>query len=193
MSFSTVCDEMIVPKVIVDDFQGAHKITEHIIETGKKRIAHLGGPDNLLISRKRKEGYLAALKKHGIAIDQELIIPYDLLLDKVNIFVNHLINLPNPPDAIFAINDPTAIKVIEFLKSKKIRIPEDIAIAGFSNDSYSAIIEPSLTTMSQPVHEIGKVAAELLIAQINREVKDWKAVTKMLKSEIIIRGSTVKQ
>lgn len=191
--FNRVCDEMIVPKVIVDDFQGAHKITEHIIETGKRRIAHLGGPDNLLISRKRKEGYLAALKKHGIAIDQELIIPYDLLLDKVNIFVNHLINLPNPPDAIFAINDPTAIKVIEFLKSKKIRIPEDIAIAGFSNDSYSAIIDPSLTTMSQPVYEIGKVAAELLIDQINREVKDWKAVTKMLKSEIIIRGSTVKQ
>lgn len=191
--FNRVCDEMIVPKVIVDDFDGAYKITEHLIETGKKRIAHLAGPDNLLISRKRKEGYLAALKKHGIAVDQELIIPYDLLPEKVSIFVNHLINLPNPPDAIFAINDPAAIKVIEFLKSKKIRIPEDIAIAGFSNDNYSALIEPPLTTMSQPVHEIGQVAAELLIEQINREVKDWKAVTKMLKTEIIIRGSTVKQ
>lgn len=191
--FNRVCDEMIVPKVIVDDFEGAYKITEHLIETGKKRIAHLAGPDNLLISRKRKEGYLAALKKHGIAVDQELIIPYDLLPEKVSIFVNHLINLPNPPDAIFAINDPAAIKVIEFLKSKKIRIPEDIAIAGFSNDNYSALIEPPLTTMSQPVHEIGQVAAELLIEQINREVKDWKAVTKMLKTEIIIRGSSVKQ
>ena len=191
--FNRVCDEMIVPKVIVDDFDGAYKITEHLIETGKKRIAHLAGPDNLLISRKRKEGYLAALNKHGIAIDQELIIPYDLLLEKVNIFVNHLINLPSPPDAIFAINDPTAIQVIQFLKLKKIRIPEDIAVAGFSNDNYSALIEPPLTTMSQPVHEIGKVAAELLIDQINREVKDWKAVTKMLKTEIIIRGSTVKQ
>jgi len=191
--FNRVCDEMIVPKVIVDDFEGAYKITEHLIETGKKRIAHLAGPDNLIISRKRKEGYLTALKKHNIAIDQELIIPYDLLLEKVNIFVNHLINLPNPPDAIFAINDPTAIKVIEFLKSKKIRIPEDIAIAGFSNDNYSALIEPPLTTMSQPVHEIGKVAAELLIDQMNREVKDWKAVTRMLKTEIIIRGSSVKE
>jgi DNA-binding LacI/PurR family transcriptional regulator len=191
--FNRVCDEMIVPKVIVDDFEGAYKITEHLIDTGKKRIAHLAGPDNLIISRKRKEGYLAALKKHNIPIDQELIIPYDLLLEKVNIFVNHLINLPNPPDAIFAINDPTAIKVIEFLKSKKIRIPEDIAIAGFSNDNYSALIDPPLTTMSQPVHEIGKVAAELLIDQINRDVKDWKAVTKMLKTEIIIRGSSVKE
>lgn len=190
--FNRVCDEMIVPKVIVDDFDGAYKITEHLIETGKKRIAHLAGPDNLIISRKRKEGYLAALKKHNIPVDQELIIPYDLLLEKVNIFVNHLINLPNPPDAIFAINDPTAIEVIQFLKSKKIRIPEDIAIAGFSNDNYSALIEPSLTTMSQPVHEIGKVAAELLIDQINRDVEDWKAVTRMLKTEIIIRASSVK-
>jgi LacI family transcriptional regulator/LacI family repressor for deo operon, udp, cdd, tsx, nupC, and nupG len=188
--FNRVCDEMIVPKVIVDDFEGAFKLTEHLIETGKKRIAHLAGPDNLIISRKRKEGYLAALKKHQIEIDHELIIPYDLNLEKVKIYVNHLINLPNRPDAIFAINDPTAIEVIQILKSKKIKIPKDIAVAGFSNDNYSAFIEPSLTTVAQPVEEIGKVATELLIDQINRDVKDWKAVTKMLDTQLVIRNST---
>lgn len=191
--FNRVCEEMVVPKVIVDDFEGAYKITEHLINCGKRRIAHLAGPDNLVISRKRKEGYLAALKMYNIEIDQELIIPYDLSLEKVRIYVNHLIRLPNRADAIFAINDPAAIEVIKVLKSKKIRIPEDIAVAGFSNDNFSGLIDPSLTTVSQPVHEIGKVAAELLIDQINREVKDWKAIIKMLKTEIIIRGSSVKQ
>ncbi|WP_026903164.1 LacI family DNA-binding transcriptional regulator [Pedobacter glucosidilyticus] len=188
--FNRVCDEMIVPKVIVDDFEGAFKLTEHLIEIGKRRIAHLAGPDNLIISRKRKEGYLAALKKHQIDIDEELIIPYDLNLDKVKIYVNHLINLPNKPDAIFAINDPTAIEVIQILKSKKIRIPTDIAVAGFSNDNYSAFIDPPLTTVAQPVEEIGKVATELLIDQINRDVKDWKAITKMLDTQLVIRNST---
>lgn len=188
--FNRVCDEMIVPKVIVDDFEGAFKLTEHLIEIGKRRIAHLAGPDNLIISRKRKEGYLAALKKHQIEIDDELIIPYDLNLDKVKIYVNHLINLPHKPDAIFAINDPTAIEVIQILKSKKIKIPKDIAVAGFSNDNYSAFIDPPLTTVAQPVEEIGKVATELLIDQINRDVKDWKAVTKMLDTQLVIRNST---
>lgn len=188
--FNRVCDEMIVPKVLVDDFEGAFNITEHLIETGKKRIAHLAGPENLMISRKRKEGYLAALKKHNIPVDEEIIIPFDLTMDKIKIYINHLLNLENPPDAIFAVNDPSAIETIQLLKKKNIKIPEQIAVAGFSNDNFSGLIEPSLTTTSQPVHDIGKIAAELLIDQINRDVKDWKAVTKMLKTELIIRDST---
>ena len=189
--FNRICEEMIVPKVIVDDFQGAFKVTEHLISCGKKRIAHLGGPENLLISRKRKEGYLQALKQYNIPVDPELIIPYDLNLSTVKIYVNHLINLPEPPDAIFTINDPTAIEVIQLLKAKKIDIPGQIAIAGFSNDQYSGLIAPSLTTVSQPVDEIGNIAMALLLEQINREVSEWKAVTRMLKTELIIRESTV--
>jgi DNA-binding LacI/PurR family transcriptional regulator len=189
--FNRVCDEMIVPKVIVDDYEGAYKAVEHLIKTGKKRIAHLAGPNSLSISKKRQQGYLDALKNYGIPVDEDLIISYDLSLSKVKIYIKHLLSLPSPPDAIFAINDPTAIEAIQIIKNKGLQIPKDIAIIGFSNDYASALIEPSLSTIAQPVEEIGKTATRMLIDQINREVCDWKAATKVLKTELIIRKSTV--
>jgi LacI family transcriptional regulator/LacI family repressor for deo operon, udp, cdd, tsx, nupC, and nupG len=179
-----------VPKVIVDDYEGAFKAVEHLIKTGRKRIAHLAGPSSLSISKKRLNGYLDALKKYEIAIDEDLIISYDLSLSKVKIYIKHLLSLPSPPDAIFAVNDPTAIEAIQVIKHQGLRIPEDIAIIGFSNDYASALIEPSLSTVAQPVEEIGKTATKMLIEQINRDVKDWKANTMVLKTELIIRKST---
>lgn len=190
--FNRVCDEMKVPKVIVDDYEGAYKAVEHLIQTGKKRIAHLAGPNNLSISKRRMNGYLDALRKHNIPIVDELIIPYDLTIEKVKIYVNHLINLKERPDAIFAINDPTAIEVIQIIKANHIKIPDEIAVVGFSDDYASSLIEPSLTTLSQPVKEIGSVSVELLLDQIKRDVADWKAPTKVLKTELLIRDSSRK-
>lgn len=188
--FNRVCDEMIVPKVIVDDYEGAFKAVEHLIKIGKRRIAHLAGPTSLSISKKRLNGYLDALKKYEIPIDEDIIISYDLSLSKVKIYIKHLLSLPSPPDAIFAINDPTAIEAIQIIKKQGLKIPQDIAIIGFSDDYASALIEPSLSTVAQPIEEIGKTATKMLIDQINREVSDWKATTKVLKTELIIRKST---
>ena len=190
--FNRICEEMIVPKVVVDDYEGAFNLVEHLLKTGKKRIAHLAGPDSLSISKRRLNGYLDALKKHNIEIDDEIIIPYDLSLRKVKIYVNHLLSLENPPDAIFAINDPTAIEAVQTIKKIGLRIPEDIAVAGFSDDYASSLMEPKLTTVAQPVDEMGKIATQLLIDQMNREVTDWKATTKMIKTKLIIRDSTWK-
>ena len=188
--YNRVCEDMNVPKVIVDDYDGAYRAVEHLIKRKKKRIAHLAGPDTLPISVKRLNGYRDALKKYNIPIDEELIIPYDLTLAKVKIYVNHLLRLENPPDAIFAINDPTAIEAIQIVKKKGLQVPRDIAIVGFSNDNLSGLIEPSLTTVSQPVEEIGKTAAQLLIDQINRDVSEWKSIIKVLKTELIVRKSS---
>ncbi|WP_316809768.1 LacI family DNA-binding transcriptional regulator [Pedobacter heparinus] len=188
--FNRVCDEMKVPKVIVDDYEGAYNAVDYLIKSGRKRIAHLAGPPSLRISGRRLEGYKDALRKHNIAIDEELIISYDLEISKVKIYVNHLLSLDNPPDAIFAVNDPTAIEAIQIIKKKGLNIPDDIAIIGFSNDYASALIAPALTTVAQPISEIGRTAAQLLIEQINRDVNDWKAVTKVLKTELILRSST---
>lgn len=188
--FNRVCDEMDVPKVIVDDYDGAFRAVNHLIERGRKRIAHLSGPPSLKISEKRQNGYKAALRKHNIELDEELVIPYDLSLDKVHIYVNHLLNLPHPPDAIFAINDPTAIEIIQVVKKRGLRVPEDIAVVGFSNDFASGLIHPSLTTVSQPVKEIGGTAAQLLIDQMSRDVADWKSIIRVLKTELIVRNSS---
>lgn len=188
--FNRVCDDMDVPKVVVDDYEGAFRAVEHLIKRKKKRIAHLAGPDSLLISVKRLKGYRDALKKYNIPIDEELIIPYDLTIAKVKIYVNHLLRLSNPPDAIFAINDPTAIEALQIVKKKGLDVPKDIAIVGFSNDLASGLIDPALTTVSQPVKEMGQTAAQLLIDQINRDVSEWKTIIRVLKTELIVRKSS---
>jgi LacI family transcriptional regulator/LacI family repressor for deo operon, udp, cdd, tsx, nupC, and nupG len=186
--FNRVCEEMEVPRVIVDDYEGAYRATEHLIQTGRRRIAHLAGPATLAISRKRLNGYLDALRKHTIPIRDELIICYDLTMEKVNIYINHLLNLPEPPDALFCINDPTAIQAMQVIKGRGLRIPHDIAVTGFSNDYYSAYIEPSLTTVAQPVREMGRVAAQLLLDQV--ETDSDKPIIRQLQTELIIRNST---
>lgn len=188
--FNRVCDDINVPKVIVDDYEGAYRAVEHLIKKGRKRIAHLGGPSSLRLSEKRLNGYLAALKKYKVPIDEELILSYDLDIDKVKIYVNHLLNLDTPPDAIFAVNDPTAIEAIQIINKKKLAVPKNISVVGFSDDYISSLINPPLTTVSQPAFEIGRVAAQLVIDQINKDISEWKPIIKVLDTKLVIRKSS---
>lgn len=191
--FNRVCDEIMAPKVIVNDYDAAFKAVEHLIKTGKKRIAHLAGPSSLAISRKRLNGYMDALRKHNIPIDEDLIISYDLTISKVKIYIKHFLDMDNPPDGLFAINDPTAIEAIQVIKQAGKRIPEDIGVVGFSNDYVSRFIEPSLTTISQPVKEMGQVAVKLLMGMMDKDPSEWKILVKVLDTELIIRNSTVRK
>jgi DNA-binding LacI/PurR family transcriptional regulator len=167
--FNRICDELIVP------------------------IAHLVGPDSLITSRKRLKGYLDALKKHKIPIDESLIIPYDFTLEKVKIYIRHLMELKYPPDGLFIANDPAAIEAIRTIKNMGIQIPQQIGIVGFSNDYCSNLIEPGLTTVDQPKRLIGSTAMQLLLDLIDKEVSQWKAVTKTLDSKLIVRNSSMLQ
>jgi LacI family transcriptional regulator/LacI family repressor for deo operon, udp, cdd, tsx, nupC, and nupG len=189
--FNRVCDELIVPKVVINDYDAALGAVEHLIQTGKRRIAHLAGPDSLITSRKRLKGYLDALKKHKIPIDESLIIPYDLTLGKVKIYIRHLMELKYPPDGLFIANDPAAIEAIRTIKEMGIQIPQQIGIVGFSNDYGSNLIEPGLTTVAQPKRLIGSTAMQLLLDLIDKDVSQWKAVTKTLDSELIVRNSSM--
>jgi LacI family transcriptional regulator, repressor for deo operon, udp, cdd, tsx, nupC, and nupG len=185
--FNRVCTEIETSQVVVDDYEGSVAAVEHLIAQGYRRIAHLGGPTTLQISKLRLQGYLDTLRKHQIQPSEELIINYDLTQEKARIYANHLLNLAQPPDAIFAINDPTAIEIMLIAKARGIRIPEELGVVGFSNDPISAIIEPALTTLSQPVHEMGRKAAQLLIDQINNAPTS----KYILPTELIIRGSSL--
>jgi LacI family transcriptional regulator/LacI family repressor for deo operon, udp, cdd, tsx, nupC, and nupG len=190
--FNRVCEEMNVSNVTVDDYNGAFRAVEHLIQTGRRRIAHLAGPDTLANSRNRLNGYRDALLQYGLPIAPELVIAYDLNLDKANIYVNHLLNLPNPPDALFAMNDPTALEALNVAKIRGITVPDDLAIVGFSDDPMSALIEPGLTTVAQPVNEIGQQAAHLLLRQVLSNEEGYQAERIVLPTNLIIRGSTVK-
>lgn len=188
--FNRVCEEMLVPKVVINDYDAACIAVQHLIKTGKKRIAHLAGPLSLATSRKRMNGYIDALKQSKIEIDESLIIPYDPTLGNAKKHVKRLMQLDNPPNGLFAFNDLVAIQAIQTIKKMGLRIPEDIGIVGFSNDYGSDFIEPGLTTIAQPTHLIGNTAMDLLFNLMNKDVSEWKAVTKTLDAELIIRNST---
>lgn len=188
--FNRICDDIVAPKVVVDDYEGAFRATEHLIKRGRKRIAHLGGPLCLLLSEKRLNGYRAALRKYQIPEDKDLILNYDLNLSRVKSNVDKLLRLKMRPDAIFAVNDPTAIEIIQILKKRKLKVPKDIAVIGFSNDTLSAMIDPPLTTVAQPVFEMGQVAAKLLIDQIEKDASEWKPILKVLDTHLVVRKSS---
>lgn len=189
--FDRICEEIETSKVIVDDHDGAFKATEHLIEMGCRRIAHLSGPENLFISKNRLRGYLDALHKHNIPVREEFIRHSSLSKEDVIAHTNALLDLPNPPDALFVINDPAAIQALLVIKERGIRVPEDVAMVGFTNEPISALIDPSLSTVSQPAHEMGRIAANLLLQQINNPA-EYKPEKVVLKTELIVRNSSRK-
>ena len=189
--FDRVCNDLDVSKVIVNDYDAAFKAVEYLIRTGCKRIAYVGGPRDLYISAQREQGYLDALRKNNIAPSEDWIIHCkDLHTEPVGA-TQQLLDLPRMPDAIFCMNDPIAIQVMQVLKEQNVRIPDEISVIGFTNEPVSNFIEPSLTTVSQPSYEMGRTAAKLFIEQLEHP-ESFKPITKVLPTELIIRNSTRK-
>ncbi len=188
--FDRVCEDIEASKVVVDDFDGAFNAVEHLIESGYKRIAHLAGPKHLSISQCRFNGYLSALKKHKIPFDENLVVYGGLNEGDGIIGFQKLLQLDHLPDALFAVNDPVAIGAFEKIKAHGLKIPEDIALLGFSNNPISYLIEPSLTTVEQPAYDVGKRAAELLLEQINSKPEEFIPRKEVLQTKLIVRDST---
>ncbi len=190
--FNRVSDELGSHKVVVNDYRGAFAAVEHLIENGYRRIAHLGGPPNLLISQERLRGYCDALQKHGFPILPELIIHGDLTVQKARIYAGHFLDMAVPPDAIFAVNDPTAIEIIVLARSKGLHIPEDLGVVGFSDDSIAAHIGTGLTTVKQPTTHIGEAAARMILRLMEGEDELDTPETIVLDAQLIVRGSSAR-
>jgi LacI family transcriptional regulator len=195
--FDRVYDNGNSSMVIVDDLSGAKEATRHLIEQGCRRIAHLEGPPNLGISKQRLEGYLEAMNENNIPIEKDLIIPCALgTIEEGKIATEKLLELANPPEAIFASNDPAAMGAMQAIKEKGLKIPKDIAVVGFSNWFFSAMMDPPLSSVDQPGFEMGQEAAKLLIRHIEVRSKseiEAPAETKLLKTRLIIRESSLKK
>jgi LacI family transcriptional regulator len=196
--FDRVYDTPNSSKIIVDDLSGAKEATAHLIDQGCKRIAHLEGPPNLEISKQRLEGYLQAHKDRNLEVDKSLIIPCALgTIEEGKSATQKLLAQGTRPDAIFATNDPAAMGAMQAIKEAGLRIPEDIAVVGFSNWFFTALLDPPLTSVDQPGFEMGQEAAKLLIRQIEIKTKDRDAEvqpeTKVLKTRLIVRESSLKK
>lgn len=186
--YDRVCNIPNTDRVIVDDFSGAYKVTKHLVKVGCKRIAHLATSQDLLIGRNRRNGYIQALKDAGIEVDEEIILRCDTD-EHAKKCIPYLLSLEKKIDGIFAVNDLTAITAMSIIKRSGYTIPEDIAIAGFSNSLYSNMTDPPLTTVEQQGFLMGKRAAEMLIERIYSDI-DIETRVEQIKTELIERGST---
>ena len=175
-------------RVIVDDYTGAYKAVSHLIHVGCQRIAHLATSQDLMIGRNRKNGYIQALKDNSIEVDEEIILRCDT--DKhAQKCIPYLLSLQKKVDGIFAVNDLTAMSAMSIIKRSGYKIPEDIAIVGFSNSIYSSMTDPPLSTVEQQGYEVGRKAVGLLLDRIQAEGTVETRV-EQIKTELIVRGSS---
>ncbi|WP_026951064.1 LacI family DNA-binding transcriptional regulator [Algoriphagus mannitolivorans] len=187
--FDRVQEDIPVSKVTFNDAGGAYQVVKHLLENGSRRIVYVSGPEDLYISKKRKEGYLRALAEFGVNQDNSLIKITDLT-EPGNIKVAQEILTMRPrPDAVFCMIDPVAVDVMTEWKSQEIKIPEDIALAGFTNNPTSAVVEPPLTTVAQPGYEMGKLAVSHLLDQLDG-IASEDPISIVLETTLVPRKSS---
>ena len=187
--YDRVCDDIHTDKVTVDDYEGAYNAVCHLAATGCKRIAHLSGPPGLRIADLRKSGYLDALKDNNLEIDRDLIAYCDKFKQSL-IRTKQLMNLPEPPDAIFTVNDLTAAGVMKSLSEMGLRVPGDVSLIGFSNNLMSRITTPTLTTVDQHGYQLGQTAIQLLLDRLMNATSNRPFIHQVIKTDLIIREST---
>lgn len=193
--FNRICSNITVSHVVIDEYKWAFSTVQHLIDQGYKRIAHLAGPENLILSQQRKKGYIDALTANDLPLRDEYIITTGVMMERGVMAAHIIIEMKEKPDAVFAINDHVAIGFMKTLQKNGLRIPKDIAVAGFSESQSALIIEPNLTSVEQPTYEIGEAAAKLLLEQINHNKieKDRMPVKSLiLDAKLNIRESTLR-
>lgn len=161
--FDRVNDELGIPSVVVDDFRGAYTATEHLIGQGYRRIGHIAGQQHLKIFKDRLAGYKAALEASGLPVEEKLIYQGDVSIESGRRAVRHFLELPERPDAIFAVEDYTALGAMKELKERKIQIPEEMGVVGFANEVFGEHISPGLSSIDQQPAQMGKEAFKLLL------------------------------
>lgn len=190
--FDRVPTEVKTHKVLVDDYKGSFEATEHLIQQGCRKIAHVTGPLNLVISRNRLSGYKDALRKYNLPANDEWVVSSEFSLEEGTERGYQLMALPEKPDGIFAASDRIGLGVHVALRQLGYSIPEDVALIGFSDLSISALIEPALSTVRQPSFEMGRQAAELLFSLVESKNTPESYETRVLTSNLIVRNSSRK-
>lgn len=189
--FDRVAESLDVPSVTVDGSKAAENITRHFYENGCRRIAYISGPEHLNISKHRKKGYLTGLQKCGLQFNPELLVETNLNATDAKLATQKLLNLKQIPDAIFGINDTVAFAAMKEIKKHKLRIPEDIALVGFTDEFHSTVVDPALTSVTHPTQQMGREAAHLFFDQILGRTDSPKEI--ILSTSLVIRESSVKK
>nr|MBI1228728.1 substrate-binding domain-containing protein [Cytophagales bacterium] len=189
--FERTCDALQTSMIKTDDISGAREMTNHLIERGKKNIAFIGGPMALGVCRDRYEGFRLALEKANRQVCEKLVMSLDDFTFELAGEALETLWKQNPkPDAVFCFADILAIGALHRALKKGIKVPEELAIAGFGNDITGRFITPSISTMSQPSFEMGQMAAQIILDGVESDDETVQTVERMISPTLTVREST---
>ena len=187
--FGRTCLSDRFSSVTANGDEAAQMATQHLIDTGSRRIAFIGGPNHLDMVQRRKHGYLEALRENRIPIERELVvcdkIDYDIALRATE----RLLKSPNRPDAILAFNDIITFAAFTSIKQLGLRIPEDVALIGFTDDAHAAYVTPRLSAIEDQSRLMGITACKMLLSNIKGDTKVYK---KIVPQQLVIRETSAK-
>jgi len=191
--FDRVSNEIDTHKVIVDNLGGAYQATMHLLDSGYKNIAHITSSVTSSVTTQRLAGYVDALVERGVGINEEYIkycLHGGLNLDELELAIDELMLTEPRPDAILTASDRITTSTMTLLHKKHIRIPQDVALVGFSNTVLADVLNPSLTSVHQPAFEIGRKATEMLLSIINSKRPIIEFENVILPTKLFIRSSS---
>ncbi|MGV3540967.1 MAG: LacI family DNA-binding transcriptional regulator [Rufibacter sp.] len=192
--FDRTVDALEVSQVVIDDYLGAYKAVEHLIKQGCRRISHFTSPSKISVFKERLRGYVDALRDYEIPYREELVVKSNLQLEDGRKGMEQLLALPELPDAVFSASDYAAMGAMQVLKERKIRVPEEVALAGFGNEPFTSFSDPALTSVNQFSLTMGRITAELFFEHLRAGAdKNLVPQKTVLKPELIIRDSSLKE
>jgi LacI family transcriptional regulator len=187
--FDRIFEHPLCTSVVIDNYAAGYTMTQHLIQQGCRRIVHLTASLKRNVYADRFRGYKQALSDEGLTYDESLLFVNNLDEGATLEAVRSILRMKTLPDAIFCSNDSSAVICIRELKKAGIRIPEQIAVAGFNNEPISTVVEPNLTTIHYPGHEMGEVSATILLRKLTKpENADLNRV--VLRHRLIVRDSS---
>ena len=181
-----------IPNVIsvtVDDYNGGYLATQNLIDQGCQRIAHFDVNVGLELYEKRLQGYKDALARNGFSFKPEYVFPLKSDIEAGREAAQQMMKLPNPPDAIFSSTDNGLLGAVKYLQEKGIKIPDDFCVVGFSNEPFTQFMEPSMSSVDQSPIEMGKMAANLFLGQVDSK-KNITLKDVVLPAKLIVRKSS---
>jgi len=202
IQFDRYVEDLDSYKVSNDNEEASYNVVRALIEQGYKKLAFIGGPEYLTIFKKRKAGYLKAIKEAQLIIPYNFIVDSALTKEKAFDLATELLTFKERPDAFFTVSDHQSLGVLQAAESLNIKVPEQLGIFGFANEAFTELIKPSLSSVDQKSKELGKHAANVYFKKLLKDksargskketVKKEINKSEVIKSEIIIRESSIK-
>lgn len=186
-------NDLNVDYIGIDDYQSSHIIVDHLVQQGCKRIAHIGGYKHTRIFNNRIRGYVDALKKHELPLESDLLVESNLTIEDGREKMLQLLQLEHTPDAVYVAGDYAALGALQVLNEQKIQVPKQIALVGFGDEPFSAMVTPTITSMNQHSAEIGKIAAETFLKYTKKEKVTQTLNKIILDAKLIIRDSSKRE